>query len=155
MVKTMPNPPKPQKKELSETQEPQKLQEPQGLHEIPEAEVVTIQKKLSLFHEYWSPKIIGELNDSHIKVAKLLGEFVWHDHQEEDEMFLVIKGKLLIKLRDRNLHLSAGDFVVIPKGVEHRPVAKSEVHVLLIEPKTTVNTGSVRERRTVVRSERI
>jgi mannose-6-phosphate isomerase-like protein (cupin superfamily) len=112
-------------------------------------EKVNIAHKFSLFDEHWSPRIAGELNDSYVKLAKLKGEFVWHHHQEEDELFLVVKGKLLIKLRDRDIWLEEGEFVIIPKGVEHLPVAEQEVHVVLLEPKSTVNTGDVRNERTV------
>ncbi len=98
-------------------------------------------KKFAKFNDYWSPKIVGELNDSYVKLAKLKGEFVWHKHDNEDEMFLVIKGNLTIKLRDRDIHLQPGEFTIIPKGVEHLPIAKEEVHVMLLEPKTTLNTG--------------
>ena len=111
-------------------------------------ETVNISQKLSLFKEYWNPKIVGELNDSYVKLVKLKGEFVWHKHINEDELFLVVKGKLLIKLRDRNVSLSEGEFTVIPKGVEHCPVAREEVHVVLLEPKSTLNTGDVRNERT-------
>jgi mannose-6-phosphate isomerase-like protein (cupin superfamily) len=110
---------------------------------------VNIAQKFAQFQEYWRPKIAGELNDSYLKLAKLKGEFIWHHHANEDELFLVVKGKLLIKLRDRDLWLQAGEFVVIPKGVEHCPVAEEEVHVLLLEPKTTINTGNVQNARTV------
>ncbi len=112
-------------------------------------EKVNITDKLSLFQEYWSPKIVGELNDSHVKLVKLKGEFVWHYHENEDELFLVVKGRLLIKLRDRDIWLNEGEFLIIPKGVEHLPVADEEVHVLLLEPKTTLNTGNVQSERTV------
>ncbi len=111
--------------------------------------VVNIAKKFNLFQKYWSPRIAGELNDSYIKLAKLKGEFVWHHHENEDELFLVIKGKLLIKLRDRDLWLEEGEFAVIPKGVEHCPVAEEEVHVMLLEPKSTLNTGNIQNERTV------
>ena len=111
--------------------------------------VVNIAKKFNLFQEYWSPRIAGELNDSYIKLAKLKGEFVWHHHENEDELFLVIKGKLLIKLRDGDLWLDEGEFAVIPKGVEHCPVAEEEVHVMLLEPKSTLNTGNIQNERTV------
>jgi mannose-6-phosphate isomerase-like protein (cupin superfamily) len=110
---------------------------------------VNLSEKFTLFQEYWSPKIAGELNDSYIKLAKLKGEFVWHQHENEDELFLVVKGHLLIKLRDRDIHLKEGEFVVIPKGVEHLPIAEEEVHVLLLEPKSTLNTGDVQNERTV------
>lgn len=112
-------------------------------------QVINIAQKFSLFNEYWSPRIVGELNDSHIKLAKLHGEFVWHQHENEDEMFLIVKGKLLIKLRDRDLWLNEGEFVIIPKGVEHCPVAEEEVHVMLLEPKSTLNTGDQQNERTV------
>lgn len=112
-------------------------------------QVINIAQKFNLFNEHWSPRIVGELNDSHIKLAKLHGEFVWHQHENEDEMFLIVKGKLLIKLRDRDLWLSEGEFVIIPKGVEHCPVAEEEVHVMLLEPKSTLNTGDQQNERTV------
>lgn len=112
-------------------------------------EKVNLTQKFSLFHKYWSPKIAGELNDSYVKLAKLKGEFVWHHHEAEDELFLVVKGKLLIKLRDRDIWLEEGEFVIIPQGVEHMPVAEDEVHIVLIEPKSTLNTGTVQNERTV------
>jgi mannose-6-phosphate isomerase-like protein (cupin superfamily) len=112
-------------------------------------EKVNLANKFDLFQEYWSPKIAGELNDSYLKLAKLKGEFVWHHHEAEDELFLVVKGRLVIKLRDRDISLDEGEFVIIPRGVEHCPVAEEEVHVLLLEPKSTVNTGNVENERTV------
>jgi mannose-6-phosphate isomerase-like protein (cupin superfamily) len=112
-------------------------------------QTVNISQKLDLFNEYWSPRIVGELNDSHIKLVKVKGEFVWHQHENEDEMFLVIKGKLLIKLRDRDLWLNEGELAVIPKRVEHCPVAEEEVHIMLLEPKSTLNTGDQQNERTV------
>jgi mannose-6-phosphate isomerase-like protein (cupin superfamily) len=118
-------------------------------------EAVNLGQKLSLFADYWHPRIIGELNDSYIKLVKVKGEFVWHQHETEDELFLVVKGKLLIKLRDRDLHVGEGEFAVIPKGVEHLPVAADEAHVLLLEPKTTVTTGNVQNERTITTVERI
>ena len=118
-------------------------------------EKINILEKLSLFHDHWSPKIVGEVNESHVKLAKLKGEFVWHRHDHEDEMFLVIKGKLLMKLRDRDIDLNAGEFVIIPKGVEHLPVANEEVHLMLFEPKTTLNTGNLKNERTVEKLESI
>lgn len=114
---------------------------------------VNLVHKFSLFHEYWSPKIAGELNDSYIKLVKLKGEFVWHHHDTEDELFLVIKGRLLIKLRDRDIFLEEGEFVIIPRGVEHLPIAEEEAHVLLLEPKTTLNTGNVRDEKTLLNPE--
>jgi mannose-6-phosphate isomerase-like protein (cupin superfamily) len=109
---------------------------------------VNIAQKFSLFQEQWSPKIVGALNDSYVKLAKLQGEFIWHHHEQEDELFLVVKGRLLIKLRDRDIWLEEGEFVIIPSGVEHLPVAEEEVHVLLLEPKSTVNTGNVESEKT-------
>jgi mannose-6-phosphate isomerase-like protein (cupin superfamily) len=109
---------------------------------------VNLARKFGLFKEYWSPKIVAALNDSYVKVAKLKGEFVWHHHQSEDELFLVVKGKLLIKMRDQDISLEEGELAVIPRGVEHMPVAREEVHVVLIEPKTTVNTGNIESERT-------
>ena len=114
---------------------------------------ITLSEKLSLFSEYWSPKIVGEINDSHVKLVKLKGEFVWHHHENEDELFLVIKGKLLIKLRDGEVALEEGEMVIIPRGVEHLPIAEEEVHVLLLEPKSTVNTGNAGGERTVAAPE--
>ncbi len=111
--------------------------------------VVNIANKFGLFQEYWSPRIAGELNDSYVKLVKLKGEFVWHLHENEDELFLVVKGKLLIKLRDRNLWIAEGEFAIIPQGVEHCPVAEEEVQVLLLEPKSTRNTGNVENERTI------
>ena len=122
---------------------------------MPPIEKVNVASKFALFQDCWSPKIVGELNDSYVKLVKLKGEFVWHEHEAEDELFLVVKGKLLIKLRDRNLWLDEGEFVVIPRGVEHLPVAEEEVQVLLLEPKSTLNTGNVRNERTVAALERI
>ncbi len=114
---------------------------------------INLSQKFSLFQQYWSPKIAGELNDSYIKLAKLKGEFVWHRHEQEDELFLVVKGRLLIKLRDRDIHLEEGEFVIIPRGIEHLPIAEEEVHVLLLEPKSTLNTGNVQNERTVTGEE--
>ena len=110
---------------------------------------VNLADKFSLFQDYWHPRIAGELNDSCVKLAKLKGEFVWHHHENEDELFLVVKGRLLIKLRDRDIWLDEGEFVVIPKGIEHLPIAEDEAHVLLLEPKSTLNTGNVQSDRTV------
>jgi mannose-6-phosphate isomerase-like protein (cupin superfamily) len=118
-------------------------------------EKVNVSEKFSLFHEYWRPQIAGELNDSYVKLVKFKGEFVWHHHEAEDELFWVVKGRMVIKLRDRDISLGEGEFVVIPKGVEHLPVAEEEVHVVLLEPKSTLNTGNVRDSRTVDTLERI
>ena len=116
---------------------------------------VNLIQKLSLFNEQWSPKIVGELNESYVKVAKLKGEFVWHHHEEEDEMFFVIKGKLIIRFKDRDIKIEEGEFLIIPKGVEHLQVAEEEVCVMLIEPKSTLNTGNIRDKRTVENLDRI
>ena len=110
---------------------------------------INIYEKLDLFNEYWSPKILGEVNESYVKVAKLKGEFLWHSHETEDEMFYILKGQLIIKFRDKDVTLNEGEFIIIPMGIEHTPVAKEEVHVMLIEAKTTLNTGDVRNERTV------
>jgi mannose-6-phosphate isomerase-like protein (cupin superfamily) len=118
-------------------------------------EKVNLREKFSLFREYWKPKIVGELNDSYLKLVKFKGEFVWHHHETEDELFWVVKGRMVIKFRDRDLRLGEGEFVVIPKGVEHLPVAEEEVHVVLLEPKSTLNTGNVRDSRTVDTLDRI
>lgn len=118
-------------------------------------EKVNLSQKLALFNDLWSPKIVGELNDSHVKLVKVRGEFTWHHHDEEDELFLVLHGQLTIKLRDGDINLEEGEFAVIPKGVEHKPVAEEEAHILLLEPKTTLNTGNVQNEKTVSRLERI
>ena len=118
-------------------------------------EVINLAEKFSLFSDHWSPKVVGELNDFHVKLVKVKGEFVWHHHDDEDEMFLVVKGRFLMRLRDRDLWLNEGEFIIIPRGVEHAPAAPEEAHILLLEPKTTLNTGNVREERTVLEPERI
>ena len=123
--------------------------------EVRGVEKVNIVQKFSLFHDYWVPYVVGEFNDSYVKVDKLKGEFVWHKHDEEDELFLVVKGRLLIKLRDKDIWLEDGEFVIVPKGVEHLPVAEEEVHVVLIEPKSTLNTGNVTNQRTLTDLKRI
>ena len=110
---------------------------------------VNIEDKFSQFDGHWQPKIVGELNGQYVKLAKLKGEFVWHQHESEDEMFMVIKGQLLIKLRDRDVILNPGEFFIIPRGVEHIPIAESEVQVMLFEPKSVINTGDVQDERTL------
>ncbi|GAC1445819.1 MAG: cupin domain-containing protein [Chloroflexota bacterium] len=122
---------------------------------MPQTSKVNLAQKFSLFDEYWNPKIVGELNDSYVKLVKLEGEFVWHHHEHEDELFLVVKGQLRIRLRDGEIELNEGEFVVIPRGIEHLPVAEEEVHVLLLEPKSTLHTGNVRNELTVDEFERI
>ncbi|WP_024293220.1 cupin domain-containing protein [Lacrimispora indolis] len=118
-------------------------------------EKVNINEKLNAFSEYWSPKIVGDINESYVKLAKLKGEFVWHMHENEDEMFMVIRGRLLIKLRTEDIILNEGEFFIIPRGIEHMPVAEEEVHVMLLEPKTTLNTGNIKNERTVEVLEKI
>lgn len=118
-------------------------------------DLIDLADKLSQFDEYWSPRIVGEVNDSYVKLAKLNGEFVWHSHEHEDELFLVVKGRLTIRFRDKDVHLEEGQMIIVEKGVEHQPVAESEAHVLIVEPKSTVNTGDVVNDRTVVDLERI
>lgn len=110
---------------------------------------VNIKDKFSQFNEHWQPKIVGELNGQYVKLAKLKGEFVWHQHESEDEMFMVITGQLLIKLRDRDVILNAGEFFIIPRGIEHIPIAEEEVEIMLFEPKSVINTGDVQDERTL------
>jgi mannose-6-phosphate isomerase-like protein (cupin superfamily) len=116
---------------------------------------VNLAEKLSLFDDYWNPRIVGEVNDSHVKLAKIRGEFVWHSHADEDELFLVLKGRLVIELRDGAVTLDPGEFAVIPRGVEHRPVADEEVHILLFERASIRHTGDVVDPRTVTEFQRI
>ena len=118
-------------------------------------EKVELAQKFDLFNEYWSPRVAGELNGSYVKLAKLKGEFVWHQHNNEDELFLVIKGHLTIKLRDQDIELDSGEFAIIPRGVEHLPIAKEEAHVLLLEPKSALNTGNVQSDRTIADLKRV
>ena len=112
-------------------------------------ERVNLEEKFGLIDQYWSPRVAGELNGQYVKLAKLKGEFLWHRHEAEDELFLVIKGRLTILLQEEDVTLEAGEFLIVPRGVEHKPVAKEEAHVLLFEPKTTVNTGNIRDERTI------
>ena len=116
---------------------------------------VNLNEKFGNFSDYWSPKIIGEVNDCHVKAAKLKGEFIWHHHEAEDELFLVVKGTLRMKFRDHEAVIKEGEFIVVPRGVEHCPVADEEVHIILIEPKSTLNTGNITNERTVAQLERI
>ncbi len=107
-------------------------------------EVVNIRQKLSLFNDYWNPRIVGELNGQHVKLVKFQGEFVWHKHDNEDEMFFVVSGRFTMEFRDREVELNENDFIIVPKGIEHRPVAEEEVSVMLFEPMTTLNTGDTK-----------
>ena len=118
-------------------------------------EKVNLVEKFSRFSEQWSPKIVGEINDTYVKLVKFKGEFVWHHHEREDELFFVVKGRFTMKLRERDMHVGEGEFIIIPRGIEHKPVAEEECYVLLLEPNTTLNTGNVRNERTVAELERI
>jgi mannose-6-phosphate isomerase-like protein (cupin superfamily) len=118
-------------------------------------EAVNLSDKFSRFSDYFNPRVIGELNDSHVKAVKFQGEFIWHHHDNEDELFLVVKGTLRMKFRDREAVVNAGEFIIVPKGTEHCPVADQEVHIVLIEPKSTLNTGNITNERTVAQLERI
>jgi mannose-6-phosphate isomerase-like protein (cupin superfamily) len=116
---------------------------------------VNLKQKFARIDESWSPKIVAQVNDTYVKLVKFQGEFIWHHHDDEDELFLVVQGRLLMQFRDREVWLDEGEFIVVPRGVEHRPVAPDEVHVVLIEPRTTLNTGNVRNERTLAELERI
>ena len=118
-------------------------------------EKVNPEQRFASFDEHWSPKIAGELNGQHVKLVKMLGEFVWHHHDEEDELFLVVKGRFRMEFRDRDVWVEEGEFIVVPRGVEHRPVAEEGTHVLLFEPALTLNTGNVSNERTVTKLDRI
>jgi mannose-6-phosphate isomerase-like protein (cupin superfamily) len=116
---------------------------------------VNLREKFAKFSDYCNPRVIGELNDCQVKAVKLKGEFIWHHHDNEDELFLVVKGTLRMKFRDREAIVNAGEFIIVPRGVEHLPVADEEVHILLLEPKTTLNTGNIVNERTVSQLGRI
>jgi len=118
-------------------------------------EKVNLAAKFALFADHWSPKVVGELNGQQVKLAKFRGEFVWHKHDHEDELFLVVRGRFRMEFRDRYVWLEAGEFLIVPRGVEHRPVAEEEVEVLLFEPASTLNTGDVRNERTVEHLQRL
>jgi mannose-6-phosphate isomerase-like protein (cupin superfamily) len=109
---------------------------------------INISEKFDQFNDYYNPRIIGELNGQYVKAVKLKGEFIWHHHDHEDELFLVINGKLKMEFREKIVEVNAGEFIIVPRGVEHRPVAEDEVHVLLFEPDSTLNTGNVENERT-------
>lgn len=116
---------------------------------------VNLVEKFGNIDDFWNPRLLGELNNFAVKAVKLKGEFVWHHHDEEDELFLVVKGTLKIRFRDRDAVVHEGEFLIVPHGVEHQPVADEEVHLILLEPKTTLNTGNVTNERTVRELERI
>jgi len=112
-------------------------------------EKINLAEKLATFSSHWKPKIVGELNDQHVKLVKFQGPFLWHHHEAEDEMFLVLKGTLDMEFLDRTVSVGEGELIIVPRGVEHRPVAEQEAHVLLFEPASTLNTGNVQNERTV------
>lgn len=112
-------------------------------------ESVNLARAFESFQDYWSPKIVGEVNESYVKLVKLRGEFIWHRHEKEDELFLVLRGRFLLRLRDQELLLEEGEMAIVPRGLEHKPVAEEEAHVLLLEPQSTVNTGDTQSERTV------
>ena len=116
---------------------------------------VNLSQKFAVFTDHWNPRVIAEMNDCQVKAVKVKGEFVWHHHDNEDEMFLVVKGTLRMKFRDREAIVNEGEFIIVPHGVEHCPVADEEVHLVLIEPKSTLNTGNITNERTVAQLERI
>ena len=118
-------------------------------------EKVNLSAKLQQFTERWSPRIVGELNGQHVKLVKFEGEFVWHHHEQEDELFLVLHGRLSIHLRERIIELDEGEFFIVPRRVEHKPVSAGEAHILLLEPSSTLNTGNVRDNRTIDEPERL
>ena len=118
-------------------------------------EKVNLAEKLSRINTYWQPKVVAELNGQQVKLVKFQGEFVWHHHEDEDEMFLVMEGRFRMDFRDREVWLEAGEFLVVPRGVDHRPVALKDVSVLLFEPASTLNTGNIRNERTVDQLEHI
>ena len=109
---------------------------------------INISQKLAQFNDHWNPRIIGELNKQHVKLAKIKGEFIWHKHEDEDEMFLVLKGTLKIEFRDRTETIQENEIIIVPKGVEHKPIAEEEVYIMLFEPATTINTGALENERT-------
>src|SRR6266446_5121314 len=118
-------------------------------------EKVNLEEKFAMFPDHWSPKVVGELNGQQVKLVKFQGEFVWHKHDQEDELFLVVKGRFRMEFRDRHVWLEEGEFLIVPRGIEHRPVADEEAQVLLFEPTSTLNTGNLRNERTKERLEKI
>jgi mannose-6-phosphate isomerase-like protein (cupin superfamily) len=116
---------------------------------------INLRQKLDSFSDHWRPKVVAELNGQQVKLAKFAGEFVWHHHESEDELFMVLKGRFRMDFRDRQVWVEEGEVLVVPRGVEHRPVAEAEVHILLFEPASTLNTGNVQNERTVAHLDRI
>lgn len=122
---------------------------------MPDMDTINLLEKFGLFNEHWSPKVVGELNGQEVKLVKFQGEFVWHHHDNEDELFLVVKGSFEMEFRDKTVIVKEGEFLIVPKGVAHRPVAKEEVWVLLFEPASTLNTGNVTNEKTKTQLEKI
>ncbi len=120
---------------------------------MPHTDAVNVAQKFSMFEDHWHPRLIARVNDTDVKITKLQGEFHWHQHDNEDELFFVIKGRLLMQFRDRDVWLEPGELIVVPRGVEHKPVAPEEVHLLLVEPSGTLNTGNVVNERTIAELE--
>ena len=118
-------------------------------------ERVNIEEKFARISDHWCPRIVGELNGQQVKLVKFLGPFVWHHHEKEDELFLVVKGRMLMEFRDRSVPVGEGEFIIVPRGVEHRPVAEDEVHVVLFEPASTLNTGNVQNELTLRELQRV
>ena len=118
-------------------------------------EKINLAQKFDLIDEHWSPKVVGEVNDVSIKLVKFQGDFIWHHHETEDELFFVVKGTMVMKLRDGDISVGENEFIIIPRGVEHMPIADEEVFVMLIEPTTTLNTGNIESERTVKEPERL
>ena len=118
-------------------------------------ESINVREKLNLIDDHWNPRIIGELNGQQVKVAKIEGEFVWHNHKNEDELFYIIKGKLIIEFKDKKVELNEGEMIIVPKGVDHKPIAEQEVWIMLFEPKNIKHTGNVEHKLTVKKFKKI
>jgi mannose-6-phosphate isomerase-like protein (cupin superfamily) len=129
--------------------------EPSRKEAILSGKPIILAEKLAQIHDFWNPRIVGELNGQHVKLAKVKGEFVWHHHENEDELFFVLDGELRLEFRDGEVTLGPGELFIVPKGTEHRPVAREEVHLLMFEPASTLNTGNIRNERTVEDLERL
>jgi mannose-6-phosphate isomerase-like protein (cupin superfamily) len=125
------------------------------VHDVAAVEKVNLEEKLGKFRDLWSPKIVGQINDFQVKLVKLKGEFVWHHHEKEDELFLVLRGRMTVQLPHGEVQVGEREFVVVPRGMEHRPIAHEETHVLLLEPASTLNTGNVQDERTRKNLDRI
>ncbi|QSQ21381.1 cupin domain-containing protein [Pyxidicoccus parkwayensis] len=152
---TVARPPRWDSRRRAEAADAAELESPNPEAAPPSVDKVNLAEKLALFSEHWSPRVVGDLNGQQVKLVKLQGPFVWHHHDAEDELFLVLHGHLRMELKDRTVDVKPGEFIIIPRGVEHRPVAEEEVHVLLFEPASTLNTGNVRGERTVENLQRL